>query len=101
MGSGKVYCPPESVISFLRVSWALTKGQNLGGHPCIPSGQWWVDIKWPKREVLSLMCQRLRPLFWSARRDENLGDMLPAYWGFGPESGTHGLAVLLMSLYGG
>lgn len=32
MGSGKVYYPPESVISFLRVSWALTKGQNLGGH---------------------------------------------------------------------
>lgn len=33
MGSGKVYCLPESVRSVPRESYALIKGQNLGGHP--------------------------------------------------------------------
>lgn len=43
------------------------------------------------------------PLVWSARRDKSLGDMLPVSWGFSPgshipESGTHDLTVLLLSL---
>lgn len=55
MGSGKVYCPAESVRPVPRESYALIKGQNLGGHPER------TVVEWPKREALPLMVPEVEP----------------------------------------
>jgi hypothetical protein len=99
MGSGKVYCPPESVP---RESWALIKGQNLGGHPerAVVARGWVAQERsaathgargWAEKvfglEIRSWVtcCQ--------GPGDSVLGSLFP-------ESGTHFLAVLFISLCG-